>query len=64
MDKAYRTGLRCAECKQIKDSMLRMPVELVDKKSKEIIEITYCDVVCTDCFYKRYKSRTKIRVYI
>jgi len=59
-----RTGLRCPDCNEIKDSMLRIPIEIVDKKTHEIIEIAYGEVVCTDCFGKRYKDRTKIRVYI
>lgn len=59
-----RTGLRCPDCNEIKDAMLRIPIELVDKKSHEIIEIAYGEVVCSDCFLKRYKDRTKIRVYI
>ena len=45
-----RTGPRCAECKEIKDIVRRIPIELVDKKSKEIIEIAYGDIVCLDCF--------------
>jgi len=60
----YRTGPRCAACGKIKDTVLRMPVELVDKKTREVIEIAYCDIVCTECFPRRYKGRTKIRVYI
>jgi ribosomal protein L34E len=60
----YKIGPRCPDCKQIKDSMTRIPIELVDKKTHEIIEIAYGDIICIECFPKRYKDRTKIRVYI
>jgi len=62
--RSVRTGPRCPDCNEIKDAMRRIPIELVDKKTKEIIEIAYGDVMCTDCFPIRYKGRTKIRVYI
>ena len=63
-DIMHRTGVRCADCNEIKDSMMRIPIELVDKKSHEVIEIAYGEIICTDCFPLRYKDRTKIRVYI
>jgi hypothetical protein len=59
-----KTGLRCPDCNEIKDAMIRIVIELVDKKSKEIIEVTYGEIVCTDCFQVRYKGRTKLRIYV
>ena len=56
--------IRCPDCKEIKDTMLRIPIEIVDKKDHEIIEIVYGEIVCSDCFPKRYKDRTKLRIYV
>jgi hypothetical protein len=61
---AIRTGPRCPDCKEIRDEILRVPIEIVDKNSKEIIEVAYGEVVCIDCFNKRYKGRTKLRIYV
>jgi len=58
------TGPRCPDCNEIKDAMLRIPIEIVDKKTHEIIEIAYGEVVCVDCAHKRYKDRTKLRIYV
>jgi len=44
--------------------MLRIPIEIVDKKTHEIIEIAYGEVVCTECAVVRYKERTKLRIYV
>jgi ribosomal protein L34E len=59
-----RTGLRCPDCNEIKDAMRRIPIQVIDKKTKEIIEVAYGEVVCTDCFVNRYKDRTKLTIYI
>jgi ribosomal protein L34E len=59
-----RTGPRCPDCNEIKDEILRIPIELVDKKTKEIIEVSYGEVICIECFNKRYKGRTKLRIYV
>ena len=61
---AYRTGPRCADCKEIKDEILRIPIEIVDKKTKEIIEVAYGEIICSECFHIRYKGRTKLRIYV
>lgn len=57
-------NLRCPDCNEIKDVMRRIPIEIVDKKTKEIIEVAYGEVVCTDCFVHRYKDRTKLTIYV
>jgi|GEM_PF-5209631 len=59
-----RTGLRCPDCGEIKDTVKRIPIEIVSKKTKEIIETAYGEIVCTDCAPKRYKDRTKLRIYV
>lgn len=64
MQYPIRTGPRCSDCKEMRDDLRRIPIEIVDKKSKEIIEVSYGEIVCTICFGKRYKDRTKIRVYV
>lgn len=61
---AYRTGPRCPDCKEIKDAVMRIPIEIVDKKTREIIEIAYGEVICVECAAIRYKGRTKIRIYV
>ena len=60
----YRTGPRCPDCDKIKDTVMRIPIEIVSKKTKEIIEIAYGEIICTDCAPKRYKGRTKLRIYV
>lgn len=57
-------SLRCPDCKEIKDIMVRIAIEIVDKKTHETIEIAYGEVVCVDCFHKRYHERTKLRIYV
>jgi hypothetical protein len=56
--------LRCLDCNREKEEQARIRIELVDKKSKEPIEIVYGEVVCVDCLMKRYKGKTKIRIYV
>jgi hypothetical protein len=58
------TGLRCPDCNKLQDNLLRISIEVVDKHSKEIIEVVYGEVVCIECFKKRYKDRTKLRIYV
>jgi ribosomal protein L34E len=54
----------CASCNLPKEDYARIKVEIVDKKSKEIIEVTYGEIICIDCLKKRYHERIKIRVYV
>lgn len=54
----------CVNCNLPKEDYARIKVEIVDKKSKEIIEVCYGEVICIDCLKKRYKERNKIRVYV
>jgi len=61
---SYQTGPRCPDCKEIKDAVMRMPIEIVSKKSKEIIEIAYGEIICVECARIRYKGRTKLRIYV
>lgn len=59
-----KTGIKCPDCHQLRDDLIRISIEIVDKHSKEVIEIAYGEVVCIDCFKKRYKDRTKLRIYV
>jgi len=61
---SYRTGPRCPDCKEIKDAVMRIPIEIVSKKTKEIIEIAYGEIICVQCAKTRYKCRTKLRIYV
>ena len=61
---AIRTGPRCPDCHEIRDEILRIPIEIVDKKTKEIIEVAYGEIICIDCFNKRYAGRTRLRIYV
>jgi hypothetical protein len=54
----------CSNCNVSKEDYARIKVEIVDKKTREIIEVLYGEVICIECLKKRYKDRTKIRVYV
>lgn len=54
----------CSNCHREKDEMARIQIEIVDKKSKEIVEIVYGEVICLECLGKRYKDRIKLRIYV
>ncbi len=56
--------MRCSSCNLEKEVYARIRVETVDKKTKEVIEVMYGEIVCVECLKKRYKDRTKIRVYV
>ena len=56
--------MHCPVCNLDKEDHARIKVEIVDKRSKEIIEVMYGEVVCIDCLKKRYKDRNKVRVYV
>lgn len=53
----------CPECHCQKEDFARIRVEIVDKKSREITEVLYGELICVDCLMKRYKSKTKLRLY-
>lgn len=55
---------RCPICNGHKEDFARIRVEIVDKKSREIIEVIYGEISCYDCLMKRYKSKTKLRLYV
>jgi len=55
---------KCPICNLPKESYARIIVEIVDKKSREIIEVIYGEIICIDCLMKRYKQRTKLRLYV
>ena len=54
----------CPNCNLKKEDYARMRIEIVDKKTKEIIEVAYGEVLCIECLKKRYKDRLRIRVYV
>jgi hypothetical protein len=56
--------LVCSNCNREKNEMARIQIEIVDKKSKEIIEIVYGEVICLECLRVRYKQRIKLRIYV
>jgi len=56
--------MKCSDCRLEKEEFARIKVETVDKKSKEIIEVMYGEVLCVRCLIKRYKGRTTVRVYV
>lgn len=56
--------MRCPSCNLEKEDLARMRVEIVDKKSREIIEVVYCEVLCVECVQKRYKERSRLRIYV
>jgi hypothetical protein len=56
--------MHCQVCNLLKEDYARIKVEIVDKKSREIIEVMYGEVICIECLRKRYKDRTKVRIYV
>ena len=56
--------MKCPDCRMEKEDLARIKVETVDKKSKEVIEVLYGEIVCIYCLKKRYKGRTTVRVYV
>ena len=54
----------CPDCHLQKEDVARIRIEIIDKKSREIIEVAYGEVLCIDCIKKRYKERARIRVYV
>lgn len=54
----------CSNCNLEKEDFARIKIEIVDKKTKEIIEVVYGEIICISCLKKRYKDRTKIRIYV
>ncbi len=54
----------CSNCNLPKEDFARIKVEIVDKKTREIIEVLYGEVICIDCLKKRYKDRNQVRVYV
>lgn len=56
--------MHCSNCNLEKEDYARIKVEIIDKKSREVIETMYGEVICVECIKKRYKERQKIRVYV
>lgn len=54
----------CVGCNRSKEDFARIKIEIVDKKSREILEIAYGEVLCIECLQKRYKCRDKLRIYV
>jgi len=55
---------KCVSCNCEKEDFARIKIEVVDKKSREILEIAYGEVLCIECLQKRYKCRDKLRIYV
>ena len=55
---------RCPNCRLKKEDFARIRVEIVEKKSREIIEILYGEIICIDCLLRRYKNKTSLRLYV
>jgi ribosomal protein L34E len=56
--------MHCSSCNLEKDNYARIRVEVLDKKTREVIEVMYGEIICVECLKKRYKERIKIRVYV
>jgi len=56
--------MRCPICHNEKDDLSRIRVEIVDKKTREIIEEVYGEITCVECMMRRYKEKTKLRLYV
>ena len=53
----------CPECHCRKEDFARIKVEIVHKKTREIIEVMYGEILCLDCLKKRYKGKNRLRLY-
>lgn len=56
--------MHCPICRLEKDDLARIKVEIVEKKSREIIEVLYGEITCVECMLKKYKGRVKLRLYV
>lgn len=56
--------MKCTSCNCIKEDFARIRIEMVDKKTREIHEVAYGEVICIDCLKKRYKDRNRLRIYV
>ena len=56
--------MKCPDCRMEKEDLARIKIETVDKKTREVIEVFYGEIVCIECLKKRYKGRTTVRVYV
>jgi hypothetical protein len=54
----------CGGCNREKDDFARIRIEIVDKKSRETIEVCYGEILCLECLMMRYKQRDKLRIYV
>lgn len=63
MERLLKTE-RCACCNCQKEDFARIRLDIVDKKSREIIETIYGEIICIECLLKRYKSKTHLRHYV
>lgn len=56
--------MHCSSCNLEKDDYARIKVEIIDKKTREVIESMYGEIICVECLKKRYKERLKVRIYV
>jgi len=54
----------CINCNRHKEDFARIKIEIVDKKTREILEVAYGEILCIECIQKRYKLRDKLRIYV
>jgi len=59
-----RSDVICPSCSKVKDNYARIRVEIVEKKSREIVEVLYGEVLCFECLDERYKRRDRLRIYV
>jgi hypothetical protein len=56
--------MKCPECNRIKDEFARIRIEVIDKKTRNAIDVIYGRAMCLDCLVVKYKTRDKLRIYI
>jgi hypothetical protein len=54
----------CSGCNREKDDFARIRIEIVAKKSRDILEVCYGEILCLECLVVRYKQRDKLRIYV
>jgi hypothetical protein len=56
--------MKCPSCNRDREDYARIRIEIVDKKSREILEVAFGEILCVECIQKRYKSRDRLRIYV
>jgi len=54
----------CPSCNCKKEHFARIRIDILDKKTREIKEQIYGEIICVECLHKRYKGKNILRHYV